>query len=120
MTFGERLRKLRKQRGLTQDQLAELAGMNGRHLSRFETGAIEPPVRTVRRLAEALGLALEELTQEAPQARLQSLVPDEELLEQFKALSRIDEEDRKAIKRVIAAMLMKNQMHELLQQKIGA
>ena len=119
MTFGERLRKARKSKGLTQDELAERAGMNGRHLSRYETGVVEPPVRTVRRLSEALSVPLEELTQDAPHAKLQSLVPDEELLEQFKALSRIDDEDRKAVKRIIAAMLMKHQMQEMIQAGTG-
>jgi len=77
-------------------------------------------VRTVRRLAEALQVSLEELTQDGPQAKLPVLLPDEELLERLKQLARMDEEDRKAVKRIIAGLVMKHQMQEMLHQKIGA
>lgn len=114
MSAGERIRKLRKSRGWTQDELAERAGMNGRHLSRFETGQLEPPLRTLRRIAEAFEVPVEELTEENPQERLATLVPDPELLEQFQVLSRMDEEDRKAVKRVLSAVIMRDQMQKML------
>ncbi len=121
MSFAERLRNLRKEKGLTQNELADKAGMNGRHMSRYETGALKPPQRTIRRLAEALGVSVEELTQDTPQLRAQDVSLDPELLEQFQSLSRMDEEDRKAVKRILSALLMKQQMQDmLLQAKVGA
>lgn len=35
---GERIKALRKQAGLTQEQLAEQVGLDARHLSRLEVG----------------------------------------------------------------------------------
>ncbi len=64
---------------------------------------------------------MEELTEDTPSLRTKGLELDPELLEQFQCLSRMDEEDRKALKRILAALLMKQQMQEvLLQAKIGA
>jgi len=55
--FGELLRRYRMAAELTQEQLAERAGLSGRGLSDVERGLhASPHADTVSRLAEALGL----------------------------------------------------------------
>lgn len=44
-TFGRRLKELRKSKGLTQQVLAELAGIDEKHLCRIENGNISPVTR---------------------------------------------------------------------------
>jgi predicted ATPase/DNA-binding XRE family transcriptional regulator len=57
-TFGQQLRRLRLQRGLSQEALAERAGLTPRAVSALEGGARRRPYpRTVALLADALGLA---------------------------------------------------------------
>src|SRR5919205_2243431 len=56
--FGEVLRQLRLEAGLTQEELAERAGLSTRGLSDLERGLRRTPrLGTVRLLADALGLA---------------------------------------------------------------
>lgn len=52
---------LRKSRGLTQEELAEKAGVTVRTIQRIESGETEPRAYTLKRIAEALGLRWEEL-----------------------------------------------------------
>jgi hypothetical protein len=87
--------------------------MNSRHLSRFETGALKAPLRTLKRIAEVFEVPVEDFT-ESPPLKVQRLIPDAELLEQFQALSQLDEEDRKAVKRILAALIMKHHMQEMV------
>lgn len=49
------LREWRKSKGLTQDQLAERAGMSKPFISQLETGARQYTQETLERLAEVLG-----------------------------------------------------------------
>lgn len=59
--FGPLLRQLRKQAGMTQEQLAERAELAVRTIRRLETGAgNDPRVGTVKLLAQALDLAPED------------------------------------------------------------
>jgi class 3 adenylate cyclase/transcriptional regulator with XRE-family HTH domain/tetratricopeptide (TPR) repeat protein len=59
--FGERLRRLRIAAGLTQEALAEQAGLSARGIADLERGARRfPRAATVRRLADALGLSAED------------------------------------------------------------
>jgi transcriptional regulator with XRE-family HTH domain len=51
---GERIRKIRKRKGITQDHLAELAGLNRTHLYRLESGKQSMTLRTLKVIAVAL------------------------------------------------------------------
>ena len=55
------LRCFRKNRGLTQGELAKMAGISKISLVRYEQGATNPNVDIVRRLAAALGVTVDEL-----------------------------------------------------------
>ncbi len=53
--------RLRLQRGLSQEVLSGLACRSRSHLAMIETGAQNPKVDTLYRLADALGISLSEL-----------------------------------------------------------
>lgn len=53
-TIGERMRQVRLQRGLTQADLAKLAGMSATTVSRIERGRLVPHQHTLQHLATAL------------------------------------------------------------------
>lgn len=55
--FGSLLRQLRAQAGMTQEQLAERAGVGARTIRRLENGKSNPRADTVKTLAEALDIA---------------------------------------------------------------
>jgi transcriptional regulator with XRE-family HTH domain len=61
-TFGERLRRIREQRGLTQQELAERAGIRYETINRIENGKhAEPRVYVGVALAKALGVTMDYL-----------------------------------------------------------
>jgi transcriptional regulator with XRE-family HTH domain len=60
-----RLKTLRQRKALTQQELADKAGINRVTLARIETGA-EPYPATTRRLAQALGVEPEALMDPDP------------------------------------------------------
>jgi transcriptional regulator with XRE-family HTH domain len=58
-TTSEKIRALRKSRGLSQEALAEMAGINLRTLQRIEAGNAIPRGETLRLLAQALDVPIE-------------------------------------------------------------
>jgi len=54
--FNIRLRELRAARGLTQEQVAEAVGTSQSHYSKIELGLVSPTIRTVQKIAAALGV----------------------------------------------------------------
>lgn len=53
---GANIRRLRKERGLSQETLAGEAGLAMRHLGRIERGEGNPTVTVLGKLAEVLGV----------------------------------------------------------------
>ena len=53
--IGQRIADLRKQRGITQQTLADLTGMQRNHISRIESGKYSVGFDTLQAIAEALG-----------------------------------------------------------------
>lgn len=59
--LGSRIRELRRNAELSQDQLSELIGIDPKHLSRIELGKAYPYVETLEAIAKAFGVELMEL-----------------------------------------------------------
>lgn len=58
MDFGERLRQLREEKGLSMRQLAKRSGVDVGVISRVERGQYKPPkITTIERLGRALDLS---------------------------------------------------------------
>lgn len=55
------LREIRKQRGLTQNQLAEKSGVARINIARYESGEVIPGALNLMKLAEALECNAEEI-----------------------------------------------------------
>jgi transcriptional regulator with XRE-family HTH domain len=51
-----RVRRLRKKRGMSQQGLAQRAGLSREYVARLETGQHNPSLATLQKLAKALGV----------------------------------------------------------------
>lgn len=58
---GERIRALRQQRNLNQEQLAELANLNRVTIAKYESGRVEPGAQALARIADAMDVTVDEI-----------------------------------------------------------
>lgn len=56
--FGEHLKKLRKQKGLSQEQLAELSGLHRTYIGGLERGERNPTLLTLIKLSRSIKVEL--------------------------------------------------------------
>lgn len=62
--FGSRLKRLREERGLTQEQLGSLLGTSKQVISRYENNTRTPKISVATECAKLLGVPLSELSGE--------------------------------------------------------
>ena len=61
MNFGERLKRFREEKDITQQQMAELIPMNQSNYSKIERNAQHPSIDQLIRIVEILDITLDEL-----------------------------------------------------------
>lgn len=59
--FGLRIKELRNKKGITQYQLAELVGIDPKHMSHIETGRSFPKADLIEKFADTLDIDYTEL-----------------------------------------------------------
>ena len=59
--IGKRIAELRRERGLNQEELAELAMLHRVTIAKYETGQVEPGALAIGRIADALNVTTDEL-----------------------------------------------------------
>jgi transcriptional regulator with XRE-family HTH domain len=115
LNFHERLASLRKERGLTQQALAELVSMHISQIRRYESGQSQPTLEAIRKLAVALSVSADMLLFEKDERG-----PDDELKLQFEAASRLGPEEKKVILSVIESIILRNTMKEASRRFSGS
>ncbi|GAB6044292.1 hypothetical protein JCM17961_49790 [Endothiovibrio diazotrophicus] len=103
MNFSERVARLRKDKGWTQQTLAEQVGVRVLQIRRYENGSSQPTLEVIKKLAVALGVTADELIFETDERG-----PTDEFRLQFEALQSFDEEERKIAKAVLESLILKH------------
>src|SRR5580692_5581316 len=104
VNFPEHLAQLRKERGLTQPQLAEKIGVHVAQVRRYEAGTSQPTLDVIRSLAVALGVSADELLFAEDERG-----PSDDLKLQFEAVSRFDPEAKKVVQQVLDSMILQQE-----------
>ena len=103
MAFGERLSALRKERGLTQQALADRVDLHVTLIRRYEGGKTQPGFEALRRIALALSVSADDLLFDPDERG-----PSDELRLQFEAASRLDEDEQRLVREMIDGVLLKH------------
>ena len=71
--IAKKIIHFRKLRGITQEMLSEVTGLNVRTIQRIEAGEVDPRLYTLKSIADALDVNLEELLPEPTQHELNQI-----------------------------------------------
>lgn len=66
MTIGERIKEIRKSRGLTQKELGERLGLSYQAIAQWENNLRNPKNETIGKIADALGVSISSILPEQP------------------------------------------------------
>jgi transcriptional regulator with XRE-family HTH domain len=112
--FGHRLKKLREENGLSQQELADMIGIHLSQLSRIEREASVPSAETLVELARALRTSTDTLltgeSNDEPAAPIRNV----RLLERFQQLETIDRDEQETAIKIIDALIAKHRVEEAL------
>ena len=108
MEFVKRLITLRKERGLTQQALADGIKLHVNQIKRYEAGTAQPTLETLVKLAKELHTSLDDLVFGEDQRG-----PAEDLKMQFEALNQFNEEEKHVAKVLLDSLILKHTANRL-------
>jgi transcriptional regulator with XRE-family HTH domain len=117
MGLADNLKRLRKNQGWSQAQLAKQIGSHLSHISRIETGKYNPSLDVVQRLATVFEVSIDYLVSDTEEDFKEVRIVDKSLLERVKLIDSLDKEDKTALIRVIDSMLTKKKILHLIMQE---
>ncbi|MBL4827100.1 MAG: helix-turn-helix transcriptional regulator [Spongiibacteraceae bacterium] len=103
MDFPQRLAILRKERGLSQQALADKVGIHVSQIRRYESGTTQPTLEVIRKLAVALATSADLLVFDKEERE-----PKEELKRQFEAMSTFDPEELTTAKKLLDSLILQH------------
>ena len=114
MSLAKKIVQLRKERNLTQKELASIVGVHFSHMSRYERGISLPSIDVVKKLAQMFHVSADYLLFDESQATVRAHIADQELLQQFERISRMSEREKAAVKTILEAVILKHHLEAML------
>lgn len=105
-TIGENIKKVRKQKHMTQRELAEAIGMRDAAISQYEKGIVTPPLETLKQLADVLGINPADLIDYTPMEKAleqwaenydANNLPDEVKLPLLRSFAQLNDDGRNKV-----------------------
>lgn len=104
--MGARIAQARKERGLTQQQLADALGISQQTLAHYEVGRVGVGAPMLPRLSELLDLSFDEILLGHPTVRIPGKRgPASRLEQQLDAIARLPKAEQRAVSTLLTAVL---------------
>jgi len=114
MQLGQRIKKLRKEKGMTQTELANAIGISYAQIGRYETKGVQPPAEVLKNIADILSVSPDYLIYGSTDEKAKASIQDKELIQQFKEIEAMDTGDQHIIKELIDAFITKKKLQQLV------
>ena len=97
--LGDRIKKLREERGFSQKEVALNVGIDRGQYSRIETNKVEPTLSTLEKIGKAFNLDLEDIIKKEEPLTVDSF--DKSLVEKVKMIDDLEETQKNHIYAII-------------------
>jgi len=111
--LGKRIIQLRKQKNMSQTDLAKMVGVSYAQIGRYEIKGAQPPAEVLKKIADSLNTTVDYIINGDKDEKARSILNDAELLQQFNAVQQMDDEDKRVIKTMIDAFITKRKIQQL-------
>lgn len=104
MSFTSRLIALRKQRGLSQQAMADAIGIHANSWKKYETGQAQPSIDVLKKIAVALHVSTDFLLFDEHERG-----PGDDLTLEFEAVREFSAEEKQIVRELLEGLILKHQ-----------
>lgn len=120
MNVGDNIKKLRKEKGLQQKQIAIELDIDQSNYNKIENGKREPSLDLINKLAGLFGVSVDDILNPDKEIPKEVTVEDKTTTEQVRLIQQLDDDDKHVIFKMIETMLTKKKFKDFFQKNIAA
>ena len=120
MNIAGNLKTYREQKGLLQKEVANAVGVHPSNYSKMEKGERDVSIEVADKLAKFFGITLDELVHMTEKIPSEVTVVDKSVSERLNLIQQLEEEDKKALFRIIDSMLTKNKFKDFFNKNMDS
>ena len=114
MALSDRLKQARKDKKLSQQELARISDVHYSNIGRYVRGDAQPSAKVLNRIAKALDISPDYLINGTIEDKAISTITDNELLIQFKKVEKLPESKKHLVKEFLDAFLFRYNIQQQL------
>lgn len=114
--FGDNVKKIRVEKNISQQELADIVGIHSTHVSRYERNMAQPSVEIAKKMAEALNVTVDTLIYGQQDEKAKNNLKDADLLNLFTKVQLLDKQDLTAVKSMLKAYIFQKDTQQRLAQ----
>jgi transcriptional regulator with XRE-family HTH domain len=100
MSFENKINQLRKERGLSREELGKVIGTSAAIIGRYERGDMKPSIEIATKIAQALEVSLDYLAGNSTE-----LIKDKKILERLENIAKMPDDKKTELFNVIDAYI---------------
>lgn len=119
MNIGENIKKIRKEKGLQQKEVAAKVGSDQSNYNKMENGKREPSAMVLKKLSDLFGVPVDFFFNPNPKIPKEVRITDKTANEQLQLIAQLDKEDKVVIYKMIDTMLTKKKFKQFFQDNVS-
>lgn len=119
LQVGLNIKEIRAQKGLLQKEVAAAAGLHPANYNKMEKGEREPSIEALNKIAKLFAMTIDQIINYEGEVPQEITVEDKSVLERMKLIEQLEEEDKKALFRIIDGMLTKSKFKDFFQKNVA-
>lgn len=119
MEIGEKIKQIRKDKGLQQKAVALEVGLDQSNYNKVENGKREPSLEVLQKLSTILGVSIDELLSPENNKKPSIVtIEDKTISEKIRLMEQLEEEDKNVLYRMLDTMLTKQKFQNFFEQNL--
>lgn len=119
MSLGQNIKKIREDKNLTQQQIAELIHMHRSNYSKIESGQREISVDALNKVARYFGMTIDQIVNFDGTVPQEITVEDKTLMEQVKMIQELEPDEKGMVFKMVDTFLTKKKFKDFFAKNVA-
>ena len=117
--IGKNIKKIREEKGLTQQTIANLIAMHRSNYSRVETGDRDLSIDAINKIAKYFNMSIDQLVNFEGGTPQEVTIEDKSTTEQMQLIQQLDDEDKSMVFKMVDKMLTTKKFKDFFAKNVA-